>query len=94
MKKFIIEGKAYYTNITELDKIKKCIDFYKSGCTNYALSFGNIDKHIIKNDKCKGKNVKYLRNMNFEECFLPAQVAMEDYSEDVLKKGFDLIELI
>jgi hypothetical protein len=94
MKKIIIDNKSYFTNIDDITKIQKCIDFYKTGCTNYAISFDNIPKDVINETTCKGSKIKLLRRMNFSDCFMPAHVAMENYSEDVLKKGIDLIELI
>jgi len=89
-----VEGKKYYTNITDKQRLAKCVNFCKSGCLSYAISFDNSKDAIIQTVSLKNIKVNYLRKMNFEQCFLPERAANLNDSESVLKKGLDLIEIV
>ena len=94
MKKIKVKDSTYYTNILDLSKTIKCVKFFSDGCTSYAISFNNKQSDIIKQVNLEGHKVNYLRNMNFNECFIPERAKGLTDSESVLKKGLDLIELL
>ena len=94
MLKVTINGRVYLTNVNDPSKITKCIDFFSDGCLSYAISFDNEKSSIIQNTKYKNKDVAYLKRMNFEQVFIPIRAKDVKTSEKMLKKGYDLIELL
>ena len=94
MLKVTINGRVYLTNVSDPSKITKCIEFYSSGCLSFAVSFGNDESSIIQKTTSKNMEVSYLKRMNFEQVFIPIEARDVKTSEKMLKKGYDLIELL
>jgi hypothetical protein len=94
MKLITIKGHRFVTNITDYNLLNKCIEFLSDGCSSYAISFSNKEKDIIKTTNIEGFKANYLRNMNFDKCFLPERAKDITEARKVLQKGLDLIELL
>jgi hypothetical protein len=88
-----VNHNEYYTNISDIDKISKCQDFFKSGCTSYAISFNVHPKYVICKNREKGFETKILKGINDRLKFVP--VKYKDLSGDeLIMKGINLVELI
>ncbi len=94
MERIQINSLYYYTNITDNDRLNKCIDFYSNGCTSCVVSFDNKQSDVIMEKQVKGKPAKVLKSVNFAQCFLPSFVSNCTKAVEIARKGYDLIELL
>lgn len=94
MIKVTINDRAYLTNVNDPVKLNKCIEFFREGCSSFAISFNNHKNDIIQEIKLKGHHVAYLKRANLGQLFIPIIAKDADTSEKILKKGLDLIEIL
>lgn len=94
MDKLIVNNKEYYTNITDSLRLQKCKDFFSDGCVSYAISFDNNTANKTHEVKLKNRMVVHLREINFNQCFIPRIAKKFKTSESILRNGLDLIELL
>lgn len=90
-----VNGKQYYTNITNVDLLEKCENFFSTGCESYAVSFHNNDADKIVQTIDDGFDIWMLRDVNMNFVFIPDAAKNAKNGKELLTKyKLDLIELI